>query len=111
MTASGLRNADTQAHYRAQARILKALAHPTRLFMVDELSRGQRSVRELTDLVGSEMSTVSKHLSLLKHAGILADEKRGSQVFYRLTTPCALKFFQCVEAVQESSAGTWFQPA
>ncbi|MBI5386552.1 MAG: winged helix-turn-helix transcriptional regulator [Verrucomicrobia bacterium] len=111
MTTAGLRNADTQTRYRAQAKILKALSHPTRLFMVDELSHGPRSVRELTDLVGSEMSTVSKHLSLLKHAGIVADEKRGSQVFYRLTTPCVLKFFHCVEAIQEANNGTWYQPA
>ena len=111
MTTAGLRNADTQARFRAQAKVLKALAHPTRLFLVDELSRRELSVRQLTDLVGSEMSTVSKHLSQLKYAGLLTDEKRGSQVFYRLTTPNALRFFQCVDAVVESRDGVWYQPA
>lgn len=111
MTTAGLKNPDAQARYRTQAKMLKALAHPTRLFLVDELSHGERSVRHLTDLVGAEMSTVSKHLSQLKHAGLVADEKRGSQVFYRLTTPCTMKFFQCVTAVQESSSGVWYQPA
>jgi len=92
--------ATAKADYKNQARILKALAHPTRLFIVDELARGERSVRELTDMIGVEMPTVSRHLSLLRNAGILADDKRGLQVFYRLRVPCVLNFFQCVEAVQ-----------
>ena len=95
-------NAAAQAKYKKQARILKALAHPTRLFIVDELARGERSVRELTDMIGVEMPTVSRHLSVLRNAGILADDKRGLQVFYRLRVPCVLKFFECVEAVQRN---------
>jgi len=86
--------------YKTEARIIKALAHPTRLFIVDELARGERSVRELTKLIGVEMPTVSRHLSVLRNAGILADDKRGLQVFYRLRVPCVLNFFKCVEAVQ-----------
>jgi len=93
--------ATAQARYENQARIIKALAHPTRLFIVDELARGERCVCELTDMVGVEMPTVSRHLSLLKSAGILDDEKRGSQVFYRLRVPCVLNFFKCVQAVQD----------
>ena len=92
--------ATAQAKYKHQARIIKALAHPTRLFIVDELSRGERCVCELTDMIGVEMPTVSRHLGVLKSAGILADEKRGLQVFYRLRVPCVLNFFKCVEAVQ-----------
>jgi len=95
--------ATAQARYENQARIIKALAHPTRLFIVDELARGERCVCELTDMVGVEMPTVSRHLSLLKSAGILDDEKRGSQVFYRLRVPCVLNFFKCVQAVQDDS--------
>lgn len=76
---------DTEATYKARARVLKALAHPARLFVVDELSRGERCVRDLTRLVGTKMSTVSRHLALLKDAGLLEDERRGSQVFYRLS--------------------------
>jgi DNA-binding transcriptional ArsR family regulator len=93
----------TEVHskYQQRARIIKALAHPSRLMMVDELSRGERCVCELTDLVGADMSTVSKHLSLLKKAGIVQDEKRGLQVFYRLRCPCILRFFDCIEAVIE----------
>jgi len=94
--------ATAQAKYNAQARIIKALAHPTRLFIVDELARGERCVCELTDMVGVEMPTVSRHLSQLKAAGILEDEKRGAQVFYRLRVPCVLDFFKCVHAVQKN---------
>ena len=98
--------ATAQAKYKNQARIIKALAHPTRLFIVDELARGERSVRELTDMVGVEMPTVSRHLSVLRNAGILVDDKRGLQVFYRLRVPCVLNFFECVEAVQRNGCKT-----
>ncbi len=94
--------ATAQAGYKAQARIMKALAHPTRLFIVDELSRGERCVCELTDMIGVEMPTVSRHLSVLRNAGIVDDEKRGAQVFYRLRVPCVLNFFKCLEAVQSN---------
>jgi ArsR family transcriptional regulator len=85
----------------ARSRVMKALAHPTRLFIVDELSRGERCVCELTDGIGADVSTVSKHLSVLKGAGIVLDDRRGVQVFYRLRVPCILNFFGCVEAVIE----------
>ena len=85
----------------ARAKVMKALAHPTRLFIVDELSRGERCVCDLTEKIGADVSTVSKHLSVLKRAGIVRDDKRGVQVFYRLRVPCILNFFGCVEAVLE----------
>jgi len=90
----------TQARYEARAQIIKAMAHPSRLFIVDELAKaGQRCVCELTEMVGADMSTVSRHLTLLKEAGIVEDEKRGSMVFYRLRVKCVLDFFDCVESV------------
>lgn len=88
-----------QAHFTERARIIKALAHPVRLFFVEELARQERCVCELTAMVGLDISTVSKHLGVLKNAGILIDEKRGNQVFYQLLTPCILNFFGCIEAV------------
>jgi len=89
--------------FEERAGILKALAHPSRLIMVDELSRGERCVCELTERVRADMSTVSKHLSLLRDAGIVDCEKRGVKVFYRLRVPCVLNFFSCVEAVREEN--------
>ena len=90
---------EVQAHMECRAKVMKALAHPSRLFIVDELSRGERCVCDLTEMIGADVSTVSKHLSVLKVAGLLSDEKRGAQVFYRLRVPCILNFFGCVEAV------------
>ena len=72
--------------------------------MVDVLSHGERCVCELTEMVGSDMSTVSKHLSVLKAVGIVSDEKRGMQVFYNLKMPCVLRFFDCVSEVMARSA-------
>jgi len=97
-------DAKTQARFEARARIVKAMAHPTRLFIVDELSRRQRCVCELTEMIGADMSTVSKHLAVLKGVGIVQDEKRGSQVYYKLRLPCILNFFGCVESVLKTTA-------
>ena len=77
----------TKAKYEARARIMKAMSHPTRLFMVEVLSKGQRCVCELTKMVGSYIATISKHLSVLKSAGIVADEKRGTRSSTRCTSP------------------------
>ena len=86
-------------HYEARAKIMKAMAHPSRLMMVDALSHGEQCVCELTALVGHDMSTVSKHLKVLKDAGIVEGEKRGKQAYYRLKVPCVLNFFHCMESV------------
>ncbi|MBN1958575.1 MAG: winged helix-turn-helix transcriptional regulator [Desulfuromonadales bacterium] len=91
-------------HLNARARVLKAMAHPTRLFIIEELEKAERCVCDLTEQIGADVSTVSKHLSVLKQAGIVIDDKRGNQVFYRLRVPCILNFFGCVESVLESSA-------
>ena len=99
-------DAKTLGKYEIRARILKALAHPTRLFLVDELAkRGEECVCRLTELIGSDMSTVSRHLALLKWAGIVQDEKRGSMVFYRLRVKCIMDFFRCVESVIQCNDG------
>ena len=84
-----------QAKLEAQATIMKALAHPTRLFIVNELAKGELCVCEMTDMVGVDTSTISKHLSLLKNAGIIGFEKRGTSIYYSLKMRCVLSFFTC----------------
>lgn len=93
-----------KALLNARAGVLKAMAHPTRLFILEELEKEERCVCELTEQIGADVSTVSKHLSVLKQAGIVRDDKRGNQVFYSLRVPCILNFFGCVESVLASSA-------
>jgi ArsR family transcriptional regulator len=96
--------AKSRVRYEARAAIIKAMAHPARLMIVDELSRRERCVNELTEMIGSDISTVSRHLTVLKGAGIVRDEKRGSRVYYILRTPCILNFLSCVETVIKSTA-------
>jgi len=64
----------TKAKYEARAAIMKAMGHPTRLFIVDELSHNERCVCELTDMVGADVSTVSKHLSVLKNSSAASNQ-------------------------------------
>ena len=95
---------ERKIHLDARAKVLKAMAHPSRLFIIEELERGERCVCDLTEMIGADVSTISKHLNVLKQAGIVADDKRGNQVFYSLRVPCILNFFGCVESVLESQA-------
>jgi len=97
-------DAKTKAKFEARARLVKAMAHPTRLFIVDQLSREERCVCKLTEMIGADTSTVSKHLSVLKNAGIVSDEKRGAQVFYKLRLPCIMGFLSCAESALKSAA-------
>lgn len=91
--------------FETRATVAKALAHPTRLFIIEQLSHGERCVCELTEMIGADVSTVSKHLSILKNVGIIRDDKRGKKVFYTLACSCVLDFFSCIETVLQSSAG------
>ena len=92
--------------YEARARIAKALGHPSRLVMLDALADGELCVCELTELVGADQSTVSKHLSVLKQAGIVSDRKEGSMTFYRLKVSCLQGFWQCIESVLKENLKT-----
>lgn len=89
--------------YQRRAEVLKALAHPIRLWMVDQLVQGEVCVCRFVDAAGVDFSTISKHLSVLKRAGLVEDERRGKQVFYRLRVPCVTGFFRCVDQVLDNS--------
>ncbi len=79
-------------------KVFRALAHPARVQIVRELSGGEeKCVCELVDTCKLGWSTVSRHLSVLREAGVVADEKRGLQVFYRLTLQCASRFIDCLD--------------
>lgn len=90
--------------YAAKAKVLKALAHPTRLWMAEQLEQGEMCVCEFVDQVDADFSTISKHLSVLKQAGIVSYDKRGKQVYYTLKVPCVMSFMNCVEEVIASNA-------
>ena len=90
--------------FKRQAQVLKALASESRLKIVNRLARGECSVGELTDLIGSDRTTVSKHLAVLRAHGIVADRREGNVVFYTLLTPCVVNFFACATQVLKERA-------
>lgn len=93
-----------QATYEARAEVMKALAHPSRLIMLDALTDGEKCVCELQELVGYSMPTVSRHLSQMKNAGIVEGRRDGNQVYYKLLVPCVLSVFPCIDKVLQSEA-------
>lgn len=94
---------ETELMYsKSRADVLKALAHPSRLYMVEKIREQPHCVCELSELVGSDTSTVSKHLSILKAAGILRDRKEGTTVYYSLACDCIDEILSAVESVVRS---------
>ena len=82
-----------------RVQIIKALAHPARLEIAEALACGERCVTELQGLVGGDISTVSKHLTLMRKAGWIDCEKQGQHVRYRLVCQCLPTFLRCVEDI------------
>lgn len=93
--------------FAKHAKIFKALAHESRLVIVDRLSRGECSVGDLRELVGSDLSTVSKHLALLRAHGMVEDRREGTTVYYRLRTPCVCNIFTCATQVLKEVRGKY----
>jgi DNA-binding transcriptional ArsR family regulator len=91
--------ATTDSDLRREARILRALASEPRLRIIRRLADGECCVRDLVDMIGSDQSTVSKHLAVLRDSGIVEGDRRGQHVYYRLLTPCVLSFLACATAV------------
>jgi ArsR family transcriptional regulator, arsenate/arsenite/antimonite-responsive transcriptional repressor len=87
------------ARNEMRAVVLKSLAHPSRLFIVEKLMEAPHCVCELTELIGADTSTVSKHLSVLKNAGVVVSRKEGTTVYYSLTCDCIGGIIDSVETV------------
>ena len=88
--------------YKARAEVAKALGHETRLEIIDILvDKGEKCVCELTEILDVSQSTVSKHLGVLKRAGIVDSKKEGLNVTYSLRTPCVKRFFNCLDQILE----------
>ena len=79
-----------------KAGIIKAMANPIRLMIIDELSRGDKCICELLPLFKLDQSTLSRHMSQLKKSGIITEKKDGAKVIHHLATPCILKVFGCI---------------
>lgn len=83
--------------------IIKALAHPMRLMIVDLLREGEKPFSEINNAFHVDKSTVSKHLAVLKEAGIVSSRKDRHDMIYALQVPCITDFFGCVTAVIENN--------
>jgi len=97
-------HAAARQRFARRAAALKALAHPVRLLLLEELERGERCVCELHELAGGDFSTVSKHLALLRRAGFVQSEKRGLQVYYRLSPVCLRRLLACIDDVSPAAS-------
>jgi DNA-binding transcriptional ArsR family regulator len=81
---------------RRMADVFKSLGNPVRLKILTHLMEGESCVCDLVEISGAGFSTVSRHLSVMKAAGLLIDDKRGQQVFYKLAMPCVVGFIDCL---------------
>lgn len=94
-----------------RASLLKSLAHPARLLIIEMLEASPRCAGELTEAIGSDKTTVSKHLAVLKRAGLVRAEKHGTYSEYSLVCDCLTHMVDCMEEGMnthsaKSSAGT-----
>ncbi len=92
--------------YEARAGMPRRWAHPSRLMMLDALEQKELCVCELTELVGADQSTVSKHLAVLKAAGLVDDRRCGVMTYYRLRVGCLEGFWRCIESVLRENLKT-----
>lgn len=82
-----------------RAGILKALAQPTRLKIIDFLRDGERCVCEIFPAIGEEQSNTSRHLNMMLAAGVLSRRKDGLKIYYDIKHPEILEIMDIVTAV------------
>ncbi|HMA58738.1 MAG TPA: metalloregulator ArsR/SmtB family transcription factor [Halanaerobiales bacterium] len=86
--------------FEAREKIMKSLANKYRLKIVDSLGKKSKMcVSDLEEALDLNQSSVSKHLNILKEAGVVKSKKEGLKVYYSLRTPCIINFFACVDNV------------
>jgi ArsR family transcriptional regulator len=88
-----------KANAALRSAVVKAMAHPTRLLVMETLMQGEHCVNDLTAMAGCDVTTLSKHLAVMKKAGLLVCEKRGLCVYYQIACPCFAEFFRCVDLI------------
>ncbi len=97
-------NEQERLRWEARASIFKALGHPTRLYILERLREAPHCVCDLTEMVGADTSTVSKHLSILKNVGLVRSRKEGTTVYYSLACGCLGQFMDGAETLLEIKA-------
>jgi ArsR family transcriptional regulator len=94
---------NTDRLYGNEAEIFKALSHPTRILILYGIKGERLTVTELAEEAGIDISTMSKHLDLLKRNKIIVGEKIKNTVYYKINMPCIFNFLNCVKAMTSCS--------
>lgn len=87
-----------------QADTLKAIAHPTRIEILQQLQEGERCVCEIFPALNIEQPNVSRHLSILKKEGIVSSRKEGLKVIYRVNDQ---RIYRMLDLVTEMLKEHW----
>lgn len=91
----------TMEEAEIRSRIIKSMSHPVRLMIIDALKEREMLFSEIKEMFDFDKSTVSKHLLVLKEAGVVSSKKSGIDMIYKLEVPCITDFFGCITAVIE----------
>jgi ArsR family transcriptional regulator, arsenate/arsenite/antimonite-responsive transcriptional repressor len=91
------KNSDLILLAEKKAGILKALAHPVRITIFETLAAGEKQVGELVELLGTKEANTSRHLAVMRNAGLLSTRKEGLNVYYSVKMPCLLSMLSCID--------------
>ena len=95
MTPEGCTLTDL-ARLEEAAAVLKAVAHPVRLRIVELLEPGEMTVTELLTCLGTQQAYTSQQLNILKSKGVVAARRQGNQIYYSIANPGAIKVIHCI---------------
>lgn len=85
--------------YDMLADILKATAHPVRLYILETLTERKLCVKEFADELGLDISTISKHLTQMKKSGLILDYREGNCVYYQIRCDCVSRFLKATKDI------------
>jgi DNA-binding transcriptional ArsR family regulator len=97
-------NADQKRMYKLMARIIAAAGHEIRLAILDYLKGGEQCVCDIAKHVGANRPNVSRHLAVMRNAGLVSQRKEGLKMMYALHPPCILSISDCVRNVLKDQA-------
>lgn len=90
------------AYLERAAEVLKAVAHPVRLHIIDVLEDGPRTVSDLCQILGTPQPYMSLQLNQMKSKGILGSRRAGNQVYYAIANPSVVKVIHCIRQGAQS---------
>lgn len=85
--------------YEMLGDILKAAAHPVRLYILKTMFDKKRCVKEFADELGYDISTISKHLTQMKKSGLIYDYREGNCVYYQIRCNCVRRLLDAAEDI------------